>query len=556
MSVSPPAAGTGLTWPANDRAAAAGRGRRRAESPNEMPNEMPATLSSWARWPVLAITAAVAAVLGATSGRYGYFADELYFLAAGRRLSWSYADQPPLIPLLARAMDTLFPDSVAALRLPATLATALGVIVASLIARELGAGRRAQVLAAATYAVSGGLLGTGHMLSTDVIDSLGWTVITWLLVRWVRTRRDGLLLWSALVTTVCLQTKDLIVAFWLVLACAALAVGPRDLPRRPLLWLGGAIAGAVSLPNLWWQAQHGWPQLDMTHAIEAEQNLLGGRLTLLPLILIFAGLPVGAVLFCYGTWRLLRSAELKAYRFLGWTIVGVIALFLAAGGRQNYITGLFALGTGAAVVEIGRRRPASWWRWTTTWPAVAVAGLLTVAITLPVRPLVWDGGGPPSPVSGLSTGWPELTTAVADALQTLPVGERRGTVVLADTYWQASAIDQFGRADGVPAVYSASRGFWYFGPPPDAARGVLFVGLDAGAMHRYFGSVRKVGSFENRYGLPGINTGVGLWICTEQRVPWSQAWPELRDFVVTNRTDPSADLSGPDGTRTVSVSER
>jgi len=68
--------------------------------------------------------------------------------------------------------------------------------------------------------------------------------------------------------------------------------------------------------------------------------------------------------------------------------------------------------------------------------------------------------------------------------------------------------------------------------------------------------LRKVGSFENRYGLPGINTGVGLWICTEQRVPWSQAWPELRDFVVTNRTDPSADLSGPDGTRTVSVSER
>jgi hypothetical protein len=552
MSVSSPAAGTGVTRPDHDRSAVAERGRHRDPEPIGTPTGTP----SWARWPVLAISAAVAAVLSATSGRYGYFADELYFLAAGRRLSWSYADQPPLIPLLARVLDTAFPDSVAALRLPATLATALGVIVASLIARELGGGRRPQVLAAATYAVSAGLLGTGHQLSTDVIDSLGWTVITWLLVRWVRTRRDGLLLCSAMVTTVCLQTKDLIVAFWVVLAVAALAVGPRDLPRRPLLWLGAAIAVAVSLPNLWWQAQHGWPQLDMTHAIEAEQNLLGGRLTLLPLTLLFAGIPIGAVLFCYGTWRLLRSAELAPYRFLGWTIVGVIALFLATGGRQNYLTGLFALATGAAVVEIGRRRPATWWRWTTTWPSVVLAGALAVAITLPVRPLDWDGGGPSSPVSGLSTGWPELTTAVADALHTLPRGERQGTVVLADTYWQASAIDQFGPADGLPAVYSGSRGFWYFGPPPDTSRGVLFVGVDAAAMHRYFGSVRKVGSFDNPYGVPGINTGVSLWICTEQRVPWSQAWPELRDFIVTDRTDPALDQAGPDATRTVSVSER
>jgi len=296
----------------------------------------------WARGPVLAITAAVTAALGLTSGRYGYFADELYFLAAGRRLDWSFADQPPLIPLLARLMDTLFPDSVAALRLPATLATALGVIVASLIARELGGGRRAQVLAAAAHTVSWGVLGIGHMLSTDVIDGLGWTVVSWLLVRWIRTRRDSLLLLSGLVTTVSLQTKDLIVVFWLVLGCAVLVVGPRDLLRRPPLWVGAAVAVVCSLPNLWWQIQHGAPQLAMTEAIVAEQNLLGGRLALLPLVLLFAGLPVGAVLFCYGTWRLLRSAELAPYRFLGWTIVGVILVVLLTGGRQTYITGLFA----------------------------------------------------------------------------------------------------------------------------------------------------------------------------------------------------------------------
>jgi 4-amino-4-deoxy-L-arabinose transferase-like glycosyltransferase len=509
-----------------DSSAATGRrGARQAGS---------AGVPAWARGPVLAVTAAVAAVLGLTSGRYGYFADELYFLAAGRRLDWSYADQPPLIPLLARLMDTLFPDSVAALRLPATLATALGVIVASLIARELGGGRRAQVLAAAAHAVSWGILGIGHMLSTDVIDALGWTVVTWLLVRWIRTRHDSLLLLSGLATAVSLQTKDLIVIFWLVLGCAVLVVGPRDLLRRPLLWVGAAVAVASSLPNLWWQIQHGAPQLTMTEAIVSEQNLLGGRLALLPLVLLFAGLPVGAVLFCYGTWRLLRSAELAPYRFLGWTIVGVILVVLATGGRQTYITGLFALATGAAVVEIGRREPARWWRWTITGPCLVVTAVIAVALTLPLRPMSWDGGGPTNPVSALSTGWPEMSSAVVDAYQRLPDSERQGAVVLADVYWQAAAVDQFGW-DSLPPVYSPSRGYWYFGPPPDGAQPTLFVGSDASTVRRYFGTVRKIGSFHNPYGIPGINTGLSLWICTDQRAPWSAIWPELRDLIVTDR---------------------
>lgn len=501
------------------------------------PGDAPVELPRWALGPVVAIAAAVATVLGLTSGRYGYFADELYFLAAGRRLSWSYADQPPLIPLLARMLDTTFPDSVVALRLPATVVTALGVIVASLIARELGGRRRAQILAAATVAVSWGLLGTGHELSPDVLDSFGWSVLSWLLISWIRTRDDRRLLLSGVVTALCLQTKDLAVLLWFALAVAALAVGPRDLLRRPLLWVGAAVALTCSLPNLWWQAHHGWPQLDMTGVITSEQNLLGGRLALIPLILLFAGLPVGAVLFSYGTWRLISSPALAPYRFLGWTIVGVIAVVLVTGGRQNYVTGLFALATGAAAVELAHQ-PPRWLRPMTSWPIYALAALIAVALTLPVRPISWDGGGTQSPVTALSTGWPEMTAAVAAAVQTLPEGERHDTVILADTYWQASAIDQFGPAYHLPKVYSANRGFWYFGPPPDHTQFTLFIGANAGTARRYFGSVRKLAAFDNSFGIPGINTGLSIWLCTEQRMTWTQMWPELRDFDIIDRAPP------------------
>src|SRR5262249_36008156 len=100
--------------------------------------EAPPSIVALARWPVLAITVGVGLVLLMTSGRVGYFDDELYFLAAGHHLDWGYADQGPLVPLLARLMDTVLPNSLSGERLPVTVLSATGVVVAALIARELG----------------------------------------------------------------------------------------------------------------------------------------------------------------------------------------------------------------------------------------------------------------------------------------------------------------------------------------------------------------------------------------------------------------------------------
>jgi 4-amino-4-deoxy-L-arabinose transferase-like glycosyltransferase len=73
-----------------------------------------------------------------TNGRYGYFRDELYYLACARHLDFGYVDQPPLSILLLRFSQLLLGDSLLAIRLLPALAGAAIVALTGIIARDLG----------------------------------------------------------------------------------------------------------------------------------------------------------------------------------------------------------------------------------------------------------------------------------------------------------------------------------------------------------------------------------------------------------------------------------
>jgi hypothetical protein len=134
--------------------------------PPQQTNVSGRILNPFATWRVLAIAGGVTALLLAVAGRYGYHRDELYFLAAGHHPAWGYPDQPPFVPMLARILSEVAPGSVAVLRAPSAVAAGCVVLLTGLSARELGGGRTAQVLAAATMASGAVLYGVGHLLST------------------------------------------------------------------------------------------------------------------------------------------------------------------------------------------------------------------------------------------------------------------------------------------------------------------------------------------------------------------------------------------------------
>lgn len=481
--------------------------------------------------PVLFVAAALGLALLLTSGRYGYFGDELYFLGAAKHLDWGFADQPPLIPALAWLMDRIFPGQVAGLRLPATLITAAGAVLVAMLAREFGGRRRAQVLSAVTYAVSLGTLWSGHLLYTSTFDTVLWTLVVFLIVRWMRTRSDVLLLWAGVATGVALQTKYLIPVLWLGIGIAVLAVGPRRLLTRPLLWVGALTALAMSAPALIWQARHGWPQLTMGGVISSSNETSGpiaGRLMMVVYIPVWAGLLVGAVLLGYGFWQLLRGESWRRYRFLAVACLIVFAVFFAAAGRPYYLAGLFAPLWAVAAVQLERRKPAKWWRWVPTVPVYVISALFTAVTTLPILPVSTVPPADSLLTSSGSIGWPQLAQTVSDAYDRLPAGQQAKAVVIGETYWSAGALDHYAAQYRLPAVYSANRGYWYFGAPPDDKTVALYVTPFPGRLGQYFDQVDMVAKVDNPQGLPVLNQNLSVCVCGGPKQPWSKLWPELK----------------------------
>ncbi|MEV5650804.1 glycosyltransferase family 39 protein [Nocardia sp. NPDC052254] len=486
---------------------------------------------AWAAIVPIAVLGGAALLFAAS--KYGYFGDELYFLAAGRRLSWGYADQGPMLPLLARMMDFLVPGSYPALRWPAVLLTVAAIVLCAFIAREFGGGRSAQVIAALAYAGSPFLLLQGSMLTTNAIDTALWVLITWLLVRWVRTRRDWLLLAAGVITALDLQIKWLIPFFWAAVAVSCLIFGPRDLLRRPLLWVGAVLTVLTAVPQVIWQAHHGWPQLSMSAAIASEQAVLGGRALFVPMSVILAG-ALGVPVLLIGVWTLLRWTPLRPYLFLGVSLLLLEVVFLITGGRVYYPSGMFAVVMAAGAVglthwlrsrTVVRRRV-----WGTVTVVFAVVAMATIAVSLPWRPAseIENPGDEASAAIQIGTygqfGWPELTTAVVGAYRALPAERRENAVIITDTYWQAAALDQLGRTD-LPPVYSPNRGFGYFAAPPDTADTALIVGGPELALRGQCGELTAVGRVDTRIGFAGNTRDVTLFECVGPKQSWSRIWP-------------------------------
>ena len=184
---------------------------------------------------VLVVAATVFVVLMALSGLYGFHRDELYFLDCARHLQGGYVDQPILTPLLARLSLSLLGVWLPGLRFWAALSAAATVVTGGLLARELGGGRHAQLVAAVATATMPAVLGGGHLMGPTTFDILAWAALSLVVVRIGRTENPRLWVLAGLILGLGLANKHSVGFFAVAVFAGALLSGGWRLGAQPLV---------------------------------------------------------------------------------------------------------------------------------------------------------------------------------------------------------------------------------------------------------------------------------------------------------------------------------
>jgi 4-amino-4-deoxy-L-arabinose transferase-like glycosyltransferase len=484
--------------------------------------DMSITPSKRSPW-VYAVAGTVTTVLLALAGRYGPHRDELYFIAAGNHPQLGYPDQPPLTPLVAAAADHLAPGSLFALRLLSAVLIGGVVLLTADLARELGGDASAELLAAITVGVAGGVLAVGHLLSTSTLDLFAWTVVIRLVVAVLHRDTPRGWLWVGLAAGLGLENKSLVAPLLAGLVLGiALTPELRKHLRSPWAWAGAALALLLWAPNLWWQAQNGWPQATLSADIRAEYGTLGGTAGLIIFQFLLLNW-LGAVLAWNGLLALLRREAWRYARPVAIAYLALLVFFIVTGGKPYYLTGLLAALAAAGAVAVSERWSASQPKRFTV--LVALTALIPLPALLPVLPAQTfaDSFFPALNEDGLETiGWPRVVAQVRAVADTLPPDQRRSAVVVASNYGEAGALLWYG---GTPPVYSGHNGFADWGPPPESSGPMLYVGEQVPGADVLTGC-RRTATLDT--GADNEENGNGIWTCAGPTGSWAQAWPHLR----------------------------
>lgn len=491
-------------------------------------------------WVVAALTLALHL---ACLGGYGYFRDELYFIACGRHLAWGYVDQPPLVAVVARASELASFGSLALFRLPANLAHAALVVVAADLARRLGAGPFGATVAAIGAAAAPVFLANGGLLTMNAFEPLFVAAVVDLVVAildgadaraWIAA--------GALVGVGALNKHSMLFfAACLVVALVATARGRSALASRWAL-AGAAVAALLLAPHAIWQVRAHFPMLELLRNGQAHKNapftlvslwkgqLLEMNLGALPLI-------VGAALAA------LSSSARATTRVVVVTALLAEALFTALKAKPYYLAPidplLFAAGA-AAIERFGRARFAV--------PALVVAfGALAAPAALPLLPVTATErylaalGVEPPRLERMryrvlpqhladQFGWPEMTGAVAEVYARLPSDERARAAIVLSNYGEAGALDFFGASRGLPPASSGHNEYFRWGLHGDGSV-LVVVGGVVDELRPFYGRVERAGETPpNPHGLPSEDARP-IWVLRDPNRAPDVVWAALRSYI-------------------------
>lgn len=483
--------------------------------------------------------------------QYGYFRDELYYLASTSHLAFGYVDHPPFSIWALALIKAILGDSLVALRIVPVLVGGAVVVLCGLMARDAGGRRFAQTLAATAALVSPVYLGTCRFYSMNSFDLLFWTLAGWILIRLAISRDQRLWLALGIVLGVGLLNK--ISVLWLG---AGLAAGLVLTPlRRSLLtlgpWAAGTIAALGLLPYLVWNQLNDWPTLEFMANATGRKMVPVGLAQFTKEQILMMNPAVAPIWFAGLVWCLF-ARDGRRFRILGVVFLTVFVILAGSGtSRGSYLAPAYPmlLATGAVALETLVTRPRRIWARTLAYGLPVLVGALLLPFALPVLPPdtfiryqralgVTPHHEERTAVAELPQhyadmfGWDEMAEKAAKAYATLTPAEKEHCVFFGQNYGEAGALDVLGPRLGLPAgrVLSGHNAYWMWGTRGLRTDVVIILGGDAEDNAVFFEQLEQVDTIRCDRCMP-YERGLGVFIGRRPKVDLAGAWAGLKMFI-------------------------
>lgn len=470
-----------------------------------------------------------------------YHRDELLYLSLGQHPDFGYATVPPLIGWISWCLQLAFDNSLFAIRLFASMLGGVMIFLVASIARELGGSRYGAILAATGLTVSGFFMRTFFLFHPVHIEVFLWTLCLLMIIKYINSGKNSFLIYFGIVAGFALLNKYLAGLLFIGLLLIIPFTRYRKIFSDRYFWFGLIAGGLIFLPNLIWQAVHGFPVFNhISELYDTQLVYMNGMVFFTEqLFLPF----IGSIFTVAGLVWLLSGRDAGRFRFLGFLAVFVILALFVIKGKSYYTLGIMPM-----LIAAGG---SAFDRWFRNKVLRILFPLIIVVLAIPGVPAglpLWNKEGLKDYFAVLDEkygmdllmrfedgsihslpqdyadmiGWEELAT-LTDSAYTR-VKDKESAFIYAENYGQAGAVTIIGRKYGLPEAVSFHESFRYWFPHdfPVEIKSLVYINHTLGEdVAGLFSSITLIGRISDP---DAREYGASVYLCEGPVTSFNDFW--------------------------------
>jgi len=480
---------------------------------------------------------------------YGYFRDELYYIALSHHLDWGYIDVPPLLPLCIALLRYTIGNSLFALHLFSAMTGVVILIFTWMMVKKMGGKLFAQVLALVCVTFAPYYIATESMCNYDCLEKLFWVLALYFLVALLTSENKKYWIYFGIAVGLGLMSKFDMLWLGVGIVIALILTSQRKYFLTYQFWLGGIITLFIVSPYLIWIVNNDFLTLEyfvnyssQTQPITIFERIKEQTWALNPLTL-----PVWII----GLYYFLFNKTGKKFRLLGITFVAVMFLCVILHTKfylsMPYYIVLFAGGAVCTESFFAERYKASCSIYIVL---IAVVGLFFIPYVRPILIIptfikyakIVDHILPDFQTErdvkqtiipqhfADRFGWEEMAAEFGRICNSLSEEERKSAVIVVRNYGEVGALDFYREKYNLPPVICGHLQY-YLWKPKDISEKIVNISMrfPIDDLRKTFFNVKQVGMTYCEYAIYYENNQP-VYLSKNFKIPPGKALQSLKSI--------------------------